>query len=213
MDDLSKNLFFKPTKLYKEFLILDLIEKNSNITQRQISCSIGAATSMINNYLNEYEIKGYIKRKYISSKNVEYFVTKKGNERRMVLNIWYYKSSQSVYQSARDNIAIFLEKLMNKGYKNILLYGAGEVAKIILQVLNDDNNIFLEVLAVVDDNISKTDKMIVRKKIIAPSQITDYEHDGILISTYTHHKAIFNNLSDQHYDLRNVIQFFNMKSL
>ena len=59
---------------------------------------------MVNNYLDEYEQDGYIKRIHKSSKSVEYFVTKKGKERRKLLNIWYLKSSLLVYQSAKDNI-------------------------------------------------------------------------------------------------------------
>jgi DNA-binding MarR family transcriptional regulator len=51
------NSFFKPTPLYKEFMILDLIEKNKDITQRQISDEIGVAVSQINQYLDEYEDK------------------------------------------------------------------------------------------------------------------------------------------------------------
>lgn len=45
---MSNNTFFKPTPLYKEFMILDLIEKNKDITQREISLQIGAAVSMVN---------------------------------------------------------------------------------------------------------------------------------------------------------------------
>ena len=51
------NSFFKPTALYKEFMILDLIEKNKDITQRQISQEIGIAVSLVNGYLDEYEEK------------------------------------------------------------------------------------------------------------------------------------------------------------
>jgi DNA-binding MarR family transcriptional regulator len=51
------NSFFKPTALYKEFMILDLIEKNKDITQRQISQEIGIAVSLVNGYLDEYEDK------------------------------------------------------------------------------------------------------------------------------------------------------------
>lgn len=51
------NSFFKPTALYKEFMILDLIEKNKDITQRQISQEIEIAVSLVNEYLDEYEKK------------------------------------------------------------------------------------------------------------------------------------------------------------
>ena len=56
---MNDNTFFKPTPLYKEFMILDLIEKNKDITQREISETVGVAVSMVNNYLDEYEKKKY----------------------------------------------------------------------------------------------------------------------------------------------------------
>jgi DNA-binding MarR family transcriptional regulator len=84
---MQDNQFFKPTVLYKEYMILDLIEKNSNITQREMSTQIGIAVSMINEYLDQYEKDKLIRRKKHSTKTVEYFVTKKGSERRKLLNI------------------------------------------------------------------------------------------------------------------------------
>ena len=87
----KNNIFFKPTLLYKEFMILDLIEKNSHITQREMAASIGVAVSMINGYIENFVEKGLIKKKKHSTKTVEYFITKKGMERRKLLNIWYLK--------------------------------------------------------------------------------------------------------------------------
>jgi FlaA1/EpsC-like NDP-sugar epimerase len=189
-------------------MILDLIEKNKNITQREMSIAIGSAVSMVNNFLDEYEQKGYIKRKYLSTKTVEYFVTKNGKERRKLLNIWYFKSSQIVYQSAKDNIISFLNQIIERGFKKILLYGAGEVAEIMLQVIQSDERIPLEIVAVVDDDHSKLDEVIVNKKIISNNQIPDYQHDGILISSYTHHKSIYEKLLKKQYNVNKIIQFF-----
>jgi len=205
---MSDNSFFKPTLLYKEFMILDLIEKDANITQREISKTIGVAVSMVNQYLDIYEKNGLIKRKKHSTKTVEYFVTKKGMERRKLLNIWYLKSSHEVYLSAKDNIIKFLNQIINKGFKKILLYGAGEVAEIMLQVMNDDSNIPLEVLAVVDDDASKQNDTIVNKPIISINQIYIFEHDGILVSSFKHHDAINSNLDLIEYNKNNIINFF-----
>src|SRR5690554_3616707 len=92
-EHMSDNSFFKPTLLYKEFMILDLIEKDANITQREISKTIGVAVSMVNQYLDSFEKKGLIKKKKHSTKTVEYFVTKRGIERKKVLNISYLNAS------------------------------------------------------------------------------------------------------------------------
>ncbi len=205
---MSDNSFFKPTLLYKEFMILDLIEKDANITQREISKTIGVAVSMINSYIENFVEKGLIKKKKHSTKTVEYFVTKKGMERRKLLNIWYLKSSHEVYLSAKDNIIKFLNQIINKGFKKILLYGAGEVAEIMLQVMNDDNNIPLEVLAVVDDDMTRENEIIVNLPIISKENINQFDHDGILVSSYKHHEVIRRNLVEINYPLEQIIEFF-----
>ncbi len=205
---MSDNSFFKPTLLYKEFMILDLIEKDANITQREISKIIGVAVSMTNAYIESFVEKGLIKKKKHSTKAVEYFVTKKGMERRKLLNIWYLKSSYEVYLSAKDNIIKFLNQIISKGFKKILLYGAGEVAEIMLQVMNDDNNIPLEVLAVVDDDASKQNETIINKPVISSDQIKSFDHDGILVSSFKNHEAINSKLDFINYNKNNIINFF-----
>jgi len=205
---MSDNSFFKPTLLYKEFMILDLIEKDQHITQREIAKWIGIAVSMINAYLNIYEDKGLIKRKYRSTKTVEYFVTRKGMERRKLLNIWYLKSSRLVYQSASNNILEFLNELVIKGCKNILLYPAGEVTEIILKVINETPTCDINVVAIVDDEINKRNSLLLNKKIISKEDISDYEHDSILISSYKHHIVLLENLLSLDYPNNKITQFF-----
>ena len=189
-------------------MILDMIEKNPNITQREMSKAIGIAVSMINDYLDQYEKDKLIIRKKHSTKTVEYFVTKKGSERRKLLNIWYLKSSHNVYLSAKDNITSFLNQIIDKGFKKILLYGAGEVAEIMLQVMNDNKEIPLEVLAVIDDDPNRVGSSIVNIPIISISQINQYDFDGIMISSYTHHEKIHQNLASIDFPKNKIIHFF-----
>ena len=205
---MNDNKFFKPTALYKEYMILDMIEKNSNITQREISKDIGIAVSMVNDYLNEYEKKEFISRKRYSPKRVEYFVTKKGIERRKVLNIQYLKSSHSIYLSAKDNISKFLQQIIVKGFKKVLLYGAGEVAEIMLQVINENDTLPLKVLAVIDDDPSKGNHTLANNLIIKKEDIGNYDHDGVLVSSYKHHEAIKASLRSINYPDSNIINFF-----
>jgi len=204
-----KNSFFKPTLLYKEYMILDLIEKNKDITQREISKTIGVAVSMVNSYLDDYEKKGLIEKKKYSTKNVEYFVTKNGIERKKVLNISYLNASLIIYKSAKENIVEFLSQIIIKGYKNILLYGAGEVAEILLQTIMIDSQIPINVLAVIDDDKSKQGKSLVNTNIIDSNHINDYEFDGILISSYTNQKSILAKLLVMNYQKENILHFFN----
>ena len=90
---MSNQSFFKPTNLYKEYMILDLIEKNKDITQRDLASHLGIAVSMVNLLLDGIERDGYLRRKKHTTKTVEYILTKKGIERRKVLNIGFLSSS------------------------------------------------------------------------------------------------------------------------
>ncbi|WP_441361530.1 winged helix-turn-helix transcriptional regulator [Acholeplasma laidlawii] len=203
----TKN-FFKPTIIYKEYMILNLIEKDPNITQREISTAINIAVSMVNTYIDMYEKKGLLTKEHISTKTVRYHITKKGIERRKLLNIWYLEASNKLYNEAKDNISVFLNKIIEKKCSRLLLYGAGEVAEIILKSMNDDNKIPLKVLAVVDDNKNKRNQLIINTPIIDIEDIVRYDHDGILISSYTHNDAIYHKLIQSGYPEHKIFHFF-----
>ena len=205
---MNKNLYFKPTPLYKEFMILDLIEKKSNITQRAMSSELGVAVSMINTYLVNCEEKKYIIREYFSSKNVAYKITKKGVERKKVLNIGFLNSSYEIYQLAKGNIKTFLNQITKKGFRNIFLYGAGEVAEILLQTINGDSTIPLNVIGVIDDDVEKQNLYLENIKILSLSEIYCLTHDGILISSYTNRKIILSKLKKRNYNPTNILNFF-----
>lgn len=53
---MNDNTYFKPTILYKEYMILDMVEKNPKITQREIATHLGVAVSMVNDHIDEYGI-------------------------------------------------------------------------------------------------------------------------------------------------------------
>jgi len=189
-------------------MILDLIEKNKNITQREMSIAIGSAVSMVNNFLDDYEQKGYIKRKYLSTKTVEYFVTKNGSERKKILNISYLNNSLKVFKSASEDIVRFLNQIIDKGFKRILLYGAGEVAEILLQTLTIERELPIDVLGIIDDDEDKQNTFLVGVPILSIESIRKLDFDGILISSYTNQHLILNKLQSINYPQNQISQFF-----
>lgn len=202
------NLFFKPTQLYKEFILLDLISKNPNITQRTLANHLNVSVSNVNNHIDEYEKKGYLKREYLSSKTVEYLITKKGIERKNLLNLNFLKSSQLILDSAKANIIKFINKLKEKDYKKILFYGAGEVAEIMLHVIRKENPQLIEVAGIIDDDVNKQAGSIEGINIISLDKINEIEHDGILISSYAHREIMYKRLLDLGYSKDNILEFF-----
>lgn len=205
---MHNNRFLKPTVLYKEYMILDMIEKNPNVTQREMSQAIGMAVSIVNSYVDSFEKKGLIKRKKHSTKAVEYFITKKGSERKKYLNIGYLDSSQRLYNAAKENIENFLIELQNSGFRKICLYGAGEVCEMLLNTIISSSKLDLTVIAIIDDDDNKIGSTIMDNKIIALDKVFNYEHDGVLISSYNNSDIIFKKLIQFSYDSKKIIRFF-----
>lgn len=96
--------FFTPTSILKEQMLLQYIEKNPNTTQKEMGDLVGAAPSMVNVYLNEYEEKNYIEREYISPRKVNYKITSEGIKRKNFLIINYVHELLKLYRLAKENV-------------------------------------------------------------------------------------------------------------
>lgn len=200
--------FFSPTSELKELLLLQHIEKNPDTTQKEIASIINGAASMVNVYIDNLEEKNYMTRDYKSSKIVDYRITPEGVKRKNFLSITYLHELLELYRLAEENIESFLVKLEDKGYRNILLYGAGEVAETLLGVIKDRRDKPLKVLGIIDDNKIRRNEELLGYKIISIDEIEEYKHDGIIITSYTFEDDIRKRLEEIEYPGERIERFF-----
>lgn len=200
--------YFIPTAKYKKYLVLDIINKNSDLTQREIASQASISLSMVNQYLTDYETDGYIVKEYITKKSVKYLLTNKGLEYMRFLNIGYLSETQDLYNNAKEDIYSFLNRMIEKGYQNIILYGAGQVAEIMLQTINSDKNIPLNVVSLIDDDINKQGTTLINTPINSIEYIDKLNHDCVMISSYGNHDAIMKKLINYGYEIDKIEYFF-----
>lgn len=205
---MNKDSFFNKTIKYKEYLILDLIEHNESITQRKLAKLVNVSVSMINTYLSNYEKKGYIIKEIISPRNIKYKITTKGIKRKRYLNIGYLNSAYQIYEDAKKDVREFIIDIINKGYKDIIFYGAGEVSRIFLQTINEDNDLNINVVGIIDDDVNKQGKQILNHNISSNKIIKNVKHDAIMIASYNHHVSIYNKLINENYNKDKILYFF-----
>ncbi len=200
--------FFSPTSELKELLLLEHIEKTPDTTHKKMAKVIDGAPSMVNVYIDNLEEKGQLIRDYKSAKTVYYNITPAGLKRKNYLLITYMRELIDLYKLAKSNVEIFLKNIEEKGYKDILLYGAGEVAETIIGVIRDKNSNPLNIIAIIDDDKEKQNKMFLNYKVISKSSIKDYSHDAIIVTSYTFEDDIMKSLDKLQYDKKRVIRFF-----
>lgn len=200
--------FFSPTKTLKEMLLLQHIEENPNTTQKGIARAVGGAPSTVNEYMEDLEERNLLIRDYKSAKVVHYNITPKGIKRKRYLSITYFHELLELYRLAEENIEKFLVGLEDKGYENILIYGAGEVAQTILGILKYRTDKSLKVVALIDDDKDRQDTEMLGYKIISREKIKEYKHDGIVITSYTFEDEIRKKLEEIDYPGDKIERFF-----
>ena len=129
---MENNALFKPSPQYKELMVLSTIASCNDVSQRMLASKLNISLAMVNYYLIDAENNKYIKLDN-KERRTKYLITKLGLERIKVLNIGLLKSSLDVYNSAKIECEKFLRSIEDKGFKNILFYGAGEVAEILFK--------------------------------------------------------------------------------
>jgi hypothetical protein len=66
----------------------------------------------------------------------------------------------------------------------------------------------INALAIIDDDATKVGSKLVDVPIISRAQVNKYDHDGILISSYSNKDGIKTKLVTMNYPENNIIEFF-----
>jgi DNA-binding MarR family transcriptional regulator len=207
-DFLNNIKFLLPTEKIKKLLLLEQIEKNSNVTQAKLSEYIYSAPSMVNNYIKTLEKDGLLVKNKKSKRNVEYFITKKGLHKKNYLLVTFMNELIELYNLTKENIEIFIKKMEIQGIKNVVFYGAGETAKVIIKVLKDMPDINIKLLFLVDDDKEKQGKKFEGYKVYKPKNIENQNIDAVIITSCVYGNEIKINLVKLQYPRENIIDIF-----
>ena len=202
--------FFNPTTAYKELRLLELIEKDAFITQKTMSEQIDAAPSMVNVYIERLEAQDFLKRNYQSLKSVSYHITAQGLKHKQLLLIRYMKQLMDLYQVGEASVLGFLFAVQERKVKNVLLYGAGEVAEIMIKIIRFNGELHLNIVGIVDDDPNKVNTSVHGVMVYTNEALRTIAHDVVVITTYTYEQDILAKLKQLNYPAKQIVRFFEL---
>ena len=209
--DFLKNLrFFNPTSDLKILLLLEQIQSSNKITQNKLARYIHSAPSMINTYIKRLEGEGFLVKNKKTKRNVEYIITKKGNDRKNYLLVTYMNELIELYNLTKINIELFVKNLIKRNYKNCVFYGAGETAKVIIKVIKDMSKSDFKLIFLIDDDLSKQGKNFEGYDVVNNVNINKYSIDAIIITSCVYEKEIRDKLKSIKYPAEKIVSFFNL---
>ena len=115
----------------KEFAVLDIIDKNESITQREISKKTNLSLGSVNLLLNKMVRDGLIKIKQVPMNRVAYMLTPKGMSEKVNKTYNYIKVHYSYINETKGKLKESLSQIKIKYNKVAVLIEQDEISELV----------------------------------------------------------------------------------
>lgn len=115
----------------KEYILLSEIEKNENITQRELSKKAELSLGSVNILINKMVHEGLIKIKQIPMNRVAYMLTPAGIAEKVRKTGTYIKIHYNYINETVKKIKNVLAKLVNEDSKLIIVIAQDEISELV----------------------------------------------------------------------------------
>ena len=114
----------------RELTVLEAVERDQHITQRNLAATLGIALGLTNIYLKRLIHKGYIKCINVQSNRLLYLITPQGIAEKSRLTYEFMDYSLHLYREVRQHLTEVLRPCREHGAQRIAIYGTGEAAEL-----------------------------------------------------------------------------------
>ena len=171
---------FKPPQEMRELNLLQELEKNPVISQRELSHKFGIALGVTNACLRRMARRGWIRIMSLNHHKIGYFLTPQGFAEKAKLTLHLISWTVQHYSTLKDFIGERLLEMQNRGIARIVFYGVSdemEVAYITLQGIN------LKLVGIVEDDEKLKPQIIFGHELEPVSRIQELNPHGVLITS------------------------------
>jgi DNA-binding MarR family transcriptional regulator len=177
----SSNIF-KPSDGMRDLRLLEELERNPIVSQRELSHKFDIALGVTNACLKRMARKGLIRIRGLNHRKIGYYLTPKGFAEKAKLSFHLISYIVQHYSELKKIISQRLLDMQGDGLQRIVFYGVSdemEVAYVTLQGVN------LKLVGIVEDDEKLKSKIIFGYEIEPVSRVQELNPDGILITSLT----------------------------
>jgi DNA-binding MarR family transcriptional regulator len=171
---------YKPSDKMRDLRLLEELEKNPIVSQRELSHKFGIALGVTNACLKRMARKGLIRIRDLNHRRIGYYLTAKGFTEKAKLTLHLISYIVHHYSELKKIIVERLLEMQSHGLQRIVFYGVSdemEVAYITLQGVN------LKLVGIVDDDEKVTSRIIFGYEIEPVSRVQELKPDCIMITS------------------------------
>jgi len=179
---MQNNNIFKPSGEIRDLRLLEELEKNPIISQRELSHKFGIALGLTNACLKRMARKGWIRIRGLNHRRIGYYLTPKGFTEKARLTFHLISYIVHHYSELKIIISERLLYMEKRGLKRIVFYGVSdemEVAYVTLQGVD------LKLVGIVEDDEKFEAQIIFGYELEPVSRVQELKPDCILITSLT----------------------------
>ena len=170
----------RPPEDMRELELLQELEMNPIISQRELSNKFGIALGVTNACLKRMVRRGWIRITGFNHHKIGYYLTPKGFAEKARLSLHLISWTVQHYSALKGIIGRKFLEMQNSGIERIVFYGVSdemEVAYVTLQGVN------LQLVGIVEDENKMNQKEIFGFELKDVSQIGTLKPDAVLITS------------------------------
>jgi DNA-binding MarR family transcriptional regulator len=168
--------------------VLNAIEENSSVTQRNVANDLGVALGLVNSYLKRSIKKGFVKIRHAPANRYTYYLTPAGFSEKSRLTAEYLSGSFHFFRNARQECTQILEQCEKRGYQKIVLAGASDLAEIVYLCAQEHSS---EIVGVMDPNMAG--QTFLNLPVFGDLK-TAGKFDAILVTSLSEPQSVYNYL-------------------
>ncbi len=126
--------FLKETEALRDLRVLEAVEADPGVSQRELARDLGVAVGVVNACLRTLVRKGMIKVRGDSNRSVTYHLTKSGLLHKSALALGWTRNTLGFYRQARAQVSDHLAHLAAEGHRCAVVFGAAELGEIAVLV-------------------------------------------------------------------------------
>jgi DNA-binding MarR family transcriptional regulator len=173
---------FKPPEEIRELNLLQELEKNPIVSQRDLSHKFGIALGVTNACLKRMARRGWIRVMNQDHRKIGYFLTPKGFAEKAKLTLHLISWTVQHYSTLKDIVGARLLEMQNKGAERIVFYGVSDEMEIAYVTIQGSN---LKLVGIVEDLEKMNRKEIFGFKLTEVNQVEMLKPDAVLITSLT----------------------------
>jgi DNA-binding MarR family transcriptional regulator len=120
----------KRVDAYRSFLLINEIDKEEPLTQRELSRRLGIALGLVNSYIKNLVAKGYVRISEFPRNRYSYLLTTRGIAEKSRLAFQHLSYFTNLYKITRKDYLELFRSLQAAGVASVTFCGLDEVAEI-----------------------------------------------------------------------------------